>query len=269
LDEYNQVASSEFEEVTSLDSAVKQSSFKAFYETVLDRTSRVLQNIADTQDDVRNQFNAINDSINTGIDILVDEPLTLAFQTILLIQSPARAISNIQARLDAYSNLTDSIILGDSSISQPTNESNTSNEFHTNDLYVSTYLTGGILSVVNTEFVTRNDAVSAAEFILNQFDAVINWRDDNFTSLGEIDTGGAYQQLANAVAITAGFLVEISFNLKQEKSIILDRARTVIDLAAELYGEVDSQLDFLINSNNLTGSEILELSKGRRIVYYI
>jgi len=71
------------------------------------------------------------------------------------------------------------------------------------------------------------------------------------------------------VALTAGFLVEISFNLKQERRIILTRNRSIIDLVAELYGTVDDQLDFLISSNDLSGSEILEVPKGREIVYYV
>lgn len=85
----------------------------------------------------------------------------------------------------------------------------------------------------------------------------------------DIDTGSAYQQLQEAVAITAGFLVGISFTLKQERRLILDRSRTIIDLVAELYGSIDEQLDFFITSNNLSGSEILELPKGREIVYYV
>ena len=32
---------------------------------------------------------------------------------------------------------------------------------------------------------------------------------------------------------------------------------------------IDENLDFLINSNNLTGSEILELPRGREVVYYV
>ena len=79
----------------------------------------------------------------------------------------------------------------------------------------------------------------------------------------------AYQQLQEAAALTAGFLVFISFSLKQERRLVLDRARTVIDLAAELYGSVDDPLDFFIASNRLSGSEILELPIGREVVYYV
>ena len=269
VDDFNTAISDEFEETTSLDTAVEQATFKNTYQALLDGASSGLRNIADVQDDVRTQFNAIVDSVNQGIDILVSEPLTLAFQTTQLIQAPARALADIGARLDAYANLADSIISGDDAVVSPSNDSQPSNEFRTNDLYVSTYVTGSVVSVVNNQFTIKTEALNAAETLLNQLDSVVEWRDDNYQSLGEIDTGGAYQKLQEAVAIAAGFLVEISFSLKQERSIVLDRDRTIIDLVAELYGTIDDELEFFISSNDLTGSEILELPKGREIVYYV
>lgn len=269
VDEYNDAAAAEFEEVTSLDSAVEQASFKNSYESLLDSARSGLQAVADVQENVQKEFDAIYDSINEGVDVLIAQPLTLAFQTTQLLQSPARALTNIQARLDAYGDLANSIISGDGAVVSPGNDSTNSNQFHTNDLYASTYVTGSVVSVVNNEFTTKTEALEAAELVLTQLEDVTNWRDENFQSLEEVDAGSSYQQLQEAVALTAGFLVEISFSLKQERRIVLDRNRTIIDLAAELYGSVDDQLDFLINSNSLTGSEILELPKGREIVYYV
>jgi len=269
VEEYNDVAASEFEEVTDIDSAVEQASFKNDYQALLNSAQSGLQTIADVQEDVSKQFNAIVDSVNNGIDILVQQPLTLAFQTTLLIQAPARALTSIRARLNAYRDLATAIISGDGAVVSPGLNSNNSNTFHTNDLYASTYVTGSILSVVNNQFITKTQALEAAEDILDQLSDVTDWRDDNYQSLEEIDTGGAYQKLQEAVALTAGFLVEISFTLKQERRIKLDRNRTIIDLSAEIYNDIDTQLDFLISSNNLTGSEILELPRGREIVYYI
>ena len=261
VDEYNEAAAGQFEEDIDLDTEGKKENVKGGYDRLLGNVKSGLQKVADTQADVLKQFNAITKSIEEGIDVLIDGPLTLATQTTQLIQAPARALTSIGARLSAYENLANSIISG--------NGASTSNEFRTADLYASTYVTGGIVSTVNNQFATKAEALGAAELILAQMDAVTDWRDDNLQSLGLIDTGGAYQQLQEAVAITAGFLVGISFSLKQERRIVLDRARTIIDLAAEVYGSVDDQLDILINTNELTGSEILELPKGREIVYYI
>ena len=244
VNEYNDAAALEFEDVTSLDSAVEKSSFKATYESLINNVRTGLQSIADVQVDVQKQFNAIDSSINESIDVLISEPLNLAFQTILLIQSPARALADIKARLEAYSNLADSLI-SDQTAASPGNDSVNSNNYHINDLVASTSVTGSVLSVVNNVFTTKTEALESAEFILNQFDDLTVWRDDNFNSLGEIDTGASYQQLLEAVALTAGFLVEISFTLKQERRLILDRNRTVIDLIAQLYtSDIDENIDF-------------------------
>lgn len=266
VEEYNAAAAAEFDEITSLDSAVEQASFKASYTALIDSVSGGLQAVADTQDDVRKQFNAIVDSINTGIDILVGDPVTLAFQTALMIQAPARALTSIEARLVAYNDLMASVT---TSLAVPGNDARNSNDFHTKDLYASTYATGAVVSVVNNQFTTRTDAIAAAEALLDLFDGLVVWRDANYQSLAEVDTGAAYQQLQEAVALAAGFLVEISFTLLQERRVVLDQSHTVVDLSFQLYGGVDEYLDFLISSNDLSGSEVLEVPRGREIVYYV
>lgn len=263
VSDYNDAAAAEFEETVDIAGATDQATFKNSYSALLDSAKSGLQAVADTQENVQKQFDAINDSINNGLDVLVGQPLTLAFQTVLMLQTPARAITSVKARLVAYSDLSSRIISGDGAIKD------NSNAFHTNDLYASTYVTGSVLSAVNNQFETKTDALATADALLEQFAGVAAWRDDNYQALDEIDTGGAYQLLQEAVALAAGFLVEISFTLKQERSLVLSRPRTIIDLVAELYGSVDDQLDFFIDSNNLTGSEILEIPRGREIVYYV
>jgi len=267
--EYNDAAAGEFDDLTSLSTTVEQVTLKGSYDALLGTAKSGLQAIADVQDDVRTQFDAIVDSVEQGIDVLVSQPLTLAFQTLQLIQAPARALANIEARLSAYADLANSLISGNGAVATPSGNSRNSNDFHLKDLFASTYVTGSVLSAVNNQFTTKKDAILAAEEILGQLSNVTAWRDDNFQSLSEVDTGAAYQQLQEAVAIAAGFLVEISFTLKQERRVIIDRPRTIIDLAAELYGSVDDQLDFLITSNELSGTEIMEIPRGREIVYYV
>lgn len=263
VNDFNDKISNELENTINLNTAFEKSNFKNTYDNLLTIAASGLQSIADTQDDVKSQFDAIFDSINNSVDVLISDPLTLAFQTTRLIQLPALAITLINARISAYSDLSDSIFSGSGA------SVNTINDLHTNDLYASTYVTGSILSVINNNFVTKTEAIEAAESVIEQFDNLKTWRDDNFKLFNEIDTGEAYQKLLDAVALTAGFLVEISFSLKQERRFILTRNRTIVDLVAELYGELDNQFDFFIESNELSGSEILELPKGREIVYYI
>jgi hypothetical protein len=268
VDEYTAAASEEFADGVTLDTAIQRVSLKGAYETTLGTVSSVLRTVAAEQDNVRQQFDAIKDSITAGIDTLINDPLALAFQTILLVQTPALFAEGIKARLVAYSDLLDTITAGDGA-SPGADSPREINAFRSNDLYALGLVSGSIVSSVNAQFITKPEALEAAEKLLDELDQATLWREAAFTSFGGIDTGAAYQQLQEAAALAAGFLVEISFSLKQERRIVLDRARTIIDLSAELYGDIDSQLDFLITSNDLTGSEILELPKGREIVYYV
>jgi prophage DNA circulation protein len=256
---FNSAIASEFEDSIDLDTEVKKTSFKFQIKAFLNELSNGVANVTA-------EFNAINASINASLDVLAGQPLTLAFQIMQLIQAPGRATALITDKLDAYENLANSII---SNNDGSTSVSDTVNDYLTKDLFASGYVTGAVVSVINNQFDTRVAAIEAATAILELFDAVNTWRDENLTELETIDTGAAYQQLQASVALVAGYLVEISFTLKQERRIILDRARTIVDLTAELYGEIDESIDFLIESNDLSGSEILELPKGREVVYYV
>ena len=270
VDDFNDSLGAEYEKDVDVNTAVYKSSLKNTSVSLIDKVKSALKVVSDTQAEVKKEFNNIYDSINNGIDVLVGEPLNLAYQTALLIQSPARALTDIQAKLSAYSNLASSILSTGTASTVNTNDKRDENAFHSNDLVAKTVVTGSALAALNNEFSTKPDAIAAAETILNQFDDVVTWRDENLEMYNIIDEGSAYQKLQTVVALIAGYLVEISFSLKQERKFKLDRNRTVLDLAAELYGNIDDDtLNFFITSNNLTGSEILELSVGREIVYYI
>ena len=267
LDSFNQSMAAELAEDLDLGSAVEETTFIDEYEAILARVEDAMRPIAETQEDVRVKFEAVSSSISRGIDVLIDEPL--ARQTLLLVQLPGQAATSITARLDGYNNLFQDLLERVGIQEKSDSDSRSSNRFHTADMYASGFVTGSVVSVLSHTFQTKPEALGAAEVILDQFDELVAWRDDNYASLEEVDTGESYQALQETVALTAGFLVDLSFSLKQERRITLTRGRSIIDLVAELYGEVDSQLDFFINSNNLTGSEILQVPAGREVVFYV
>lgn len=233
------------------------------------KTKTTLEGVAKTVDEVGRLFANVEADLQQGLSDFIGDPLSSASQAIILVHLPARAATLIGDRLEAYRDLADSFIHGADKVRKPTLDNTSQNDFANADLWASTALTGAILSTVNNEFVTKADAISAAEFLLDFFGDLVDWRDQNFLSLGIEDTGGAYQPLQDAVAIAAGFLVEISFSLKQERRVTLDRARTPIDLVAEMYGAVDSELDFFLTSNGVGGDEIFELPMGREVVFYL
>lgn len=267
IDEFNESLAEEFAENLQNDTIGQQAQAAGVYTSLLNGAKSGLKSVADVQQDVASAFETVSTSINDGIDVLIGKPLTLAFQTAIMMQLPARAADLITARLSAYRDLLDSILGKGTYI--PDLDSSNANEYQSNRVYATTAITGSILSVVNNQFETKAQALSAAEEIQAQMDSFTAWQDLNNTSLSVIDTGGAYQQLTEAVSIATGFLVEISFTLKQERTITLGGPRSIIDLCAELYGVVDEKLDFFISSNDLSGAEILEIPRGRQIVYFV
>jgi hypothetical protein len=221
------------------------------------KVNRALRQVTNTLEDVTNTYNEIESSITQGISTLASAPGTMAFQIIQLVTAPARAAAGVGATLAANANLL-TLLLTTGGVA----------DYATNDLTGGATVAASSLNVVTNSFTTKTDVVAAAEQIQLQMDALVAWREQQQTELGITDTGESYQALQDLVALTVGYLVYISFSLKQEFMITLQRPRTVIDLCAELYGSVDDYLDFFITSNNFTGDDIMELQRGKEIKYY-
>lgn len=281
LDAFDLAASTAFGAKTDLTGAIAQANMKSTIRGFLRATSAALQSAADATAAVRAEFADLQSQINLGLDVLVGQPVLLAQQCCNLVKAPGRAAIGIASRLDAYGRLLDSVIasaaasgtslipgIPGTQLQLAALRLRESNDFQASDLFAMNAVSGGVLSCLENTFSTRPGALEAAEAVLVQLDTVVPWREERYANLGQVDTGESYQALQAAVALVAGFLVEASFTLATERRIVIDRPRTIIDLAAEIYGAVDSRLDDLINNNALTGSDILELQRGRVILYY-
>jgi hypothetical protein len=282
---FDVAAAQRFSDAVSLPGAIQKSGLLASVRKLLGGVSAGLQSIADATSSVNREFRDIQSTVNFGLDVLVGQPLLLAQQIGNLITAPARALAGIEDRLDGYSDFAHSMF--DSPQGHPeiglehgsdiaSRVTRIANDFHTTDLFALYGVAGAVLSVNSATFTSKPQALSAAVAILTLLDEANDWRDAGFSALGgvaaiggyQVDTGESIVALRDAVALAAGFLVQLSFTLVAEKRIVLDRDRTIVDLCAELYGSVDDRLDFLIATNDLTGSEILELPRGREILYY-
>ena len=197
-------------------------------------------------------------------------------------QARARGLVTIDDRLGAYTALSTAMIASEAgnpgdaltaSVLLTDRTGAITNAFHAADLIAMSAVAGSIISTLGYNFRTKPETLAAADAILDQWDAIVAWRDAAFDDVADvgnnqIDQTGASQQMNHAVALAVGNLVQVSFSAIPERRVVLDRPRTIVDLAAELYGRVDEVLDDIVNDNNLTGDEILELPRGREIVYY-
>jgi len=237
-------------------------SFKARFDAALRKVKSGFDKITAANKATSDRFNNVFNSVSTGIDILVEQPTTLAFQTSILINTPAQMTQSFNDRIAAYGNLLSGLIDGDDKVQA------NSNNFANDDLFVSGVQNGAILASINNEYTSRIDALLQAEALLDSLDSINEWRENNFTALGQIDGGGSYSALKAATEAAAAYLLKLSFALAQEYTIELDRNRSIIDLCGQLYGDIDQRLDFFINTNDFSGDEIIEIPRGRRVVYF-
>ena len=287
LDGFDVAAAQQFQDAMNLRSAVSKANAKATLRSFLKTVSATLQRAADATTAVNRQFRDLQSQINFGMDVLIGQPLLLARQVTNLIKAPARALAGITSRLEAYRRLAESIKAsaaaapGEALASAITLAQlivRIANDFHSSDLVLSSSVASSVLAVVENTFTTKPEALRAAEEVAVQLEELVQWRDEGFAALGgvptigayQLDPGTSYQALQQAVALTVGFLVQVSFNLVPERRIVLDRERSLHDVAAELYGgtNIDERIDFLINTNDLVGDQILELPRGQVLVYY-
>ena len=280
VDKYKIVASESFENEIDLGSESKFVTLKNKILAYVAKVNATLAPIIQGVEDVTLFFNTVSQSITSGIDEVLNTPKTLALQLLDMIHAPSKAFIAITDKINSYGILLDDIIFD---VKKQFKTSKDKNDYITNKLFVEAYSTGIVLSAVNNEFETKEEALVVAEILLQQLDNITTWNDLQIEALGienptaetinqlvnVVDTGESYQKLQEAVSLTTGYLVQISFSLKQERSIILDRNRTIIDLCFEIYGSIDDKLDYLINTNNLSGSEILELPKNKEVLYYV
>jgi len=270
IDFYNAAASGQLNFEIVLDTIVESTAFKGFYNRLVSGVVSQLGGMVSGSPAVAGQFGAVARSMQSDLQS-AEIPIVdaLGAQTNILIQLPAKAAAvGIKTRLDTYDTFLNSLTV-DSTIMQAGFDARKDNNFHSRDIYAAGCVSGMVASVLNNIFSFKPEAISAAEAILTAFDTWTIWREKNYEILKKDDVGGAYAALQEAVALAAGYLIEISFALQTEKIITLTRARGLVELAGELYGEIDAKLDFFIKTNELTGSEILEIPRGRRIVYYI
>lgn len=275
LTNFSTAVSEQFSNSVSLDRAGARTVLKTTVQAHLVKATAALSGIAEADTTALAAFRDASDALNYSLDVTVGTPLVIGQQTVDVLMAPSRSTASIADRLDAFGTFAQSIY--DSPQGNPDDvvglhlartEENATNDFVTSDLNAASAIAAMVQSLLETTFSSKPEALTAASTLLDQWDAFVAWREVGYAALGLNDTGETYQALQDAVSLGAGFLVEISFTLVPERSITLDRARTLIDLAAELYGAIDEHLDDLINHNELTGDEILELPRGRTLVYY-
>jgi hypothetical protein len=300
---YDVGGAAQFDASIDIADAGAQSQFVKNMQQLKDGAASGLRAAQDGTGKLQSKMRRISQAIDSTLETFVGGPLTLAFQFRQLINAPARSAALLRARLDAYGNLATSLISGtgtgsgggtgssvngtgvvDAGTGAPGTIVDASNTFHANRMTAEVVVLGIALAVSGETYRTRQQALEASLELGSVFDSVVDWSELNYAVLfeasvgpdptrqassgvGSIDTGEARQVLLSAVSGTMAYLIVTSFTLGVEKSFKITTPRTAVDLVAELYGGID-RLNEFIDTNNLTGDQIMELPIGLTVRYY-
>ena len=216
-------------------------------------------------------FNAFTKA-NAAITQATQKPL----EAIRLLQSvitmPAKFIASVKARMDLLSNQFDTLRTTLTGITTKNQKGIYQN--NAGSLINAMALTLG--TPQGNDYQNSTDVLNFLQRILRNYNQYIDDLD-----LLQSDNGGSpdsfipdinLQILLNQlINYTAANLYNIAINARQERSIFVEQDTNVILLAHRFYGlDVDdNNINLIINSNNIGLDEILNIRKGRKIVYYV
>ena len=128
---------------------------------------------------------------------------------------------------------------------------------------------GGSTDGTQDGFTSREDAITAAEKVQEVYESVKEKLDSEVGKDVLIETSESYSALLEVYQKTVALVLNTAFSLRKRRVIVLGRDRQIIELLAELYGEVDSHIDEFITDNNLMLDELKVLPMGKEVAYYV
>ncbi len=219
--------------------------------------------------DIENYFNLFNEAI---ADILnVTDDLSQAMVTAqAMINAPFQFIDTVKNRVNMLKNQFLKLVTSVVNLVSPSSKR------------IYEHNSGVIIicmaeaSVTSPDYASSEDVLNAIADLLDFYDQYILTLDSLQTDNGGdpdsyIPNAGTLLQIQDIIDYTVSKLFEIALDSKQERSIITETDTNVITLAHRLYGlePDDSTIDYLVSTNNLGMDDLLQISAGRKIKYYV
>jgi hypothetical protein len=234
-----------------------------------------LETISSINDEISAQFLAIQRGIQDSLDQAILEPLVVAGQIQQLTQLPALAVQDIEARLNAYIAMADEIF----NFLPDENGPEDKNSVNAYELGLSAVLTAASQTVITGPLDNRVKAIEFANKLTQLLSDITENLDnvqENFSN-NDIDTqyfsnSQGYNDLAIMISKALRYLLDSLLSLSVEKRFTLDRPRAPLEITVTEYGSLgdnDENLDFFIQTNNLSGSRIRLLPAGVEVVVYV
>lgn len=212
--------------------------------------------------DVFEDINVLKDlirSASTSAQNILSLPLYFMQQIQNLINFPFLIKQNVEFKInqviDSYNNLKNMIVgVSDN-----------------NELYAaySFSLLAAICQVAvspdKIDYNTRQEVLDTIDKIIIINNDVINTFDDiNYQPDANLSL-----QLDRIINMTVANLYDVAWDARQERTIILEKDDNIVNLAYKYYGAGDDNLQKFIDTNIMSIDELLQINKGRRLIYYV
>lgn len=264
---------------SDLNAAVKEiTQLKGINKTLYDIAVKQVK-ITEDAGTYLNLFNAANASV----DQILFAPIPAIQAIQAFVNFPAMMITSVQVRLSVMQSQLSSL---NQQISNLTTKTQKKIYELIGGVLVSAIAQASVTSydqnnqlVINgqmPDYTTRVDVLNAIAILMAANGGFVGTLDGIQTTNGgledsympDADSIGQIQDLIN---FTISNLSVIALSAKQERTIVLENDSNVIILTHRFYGLLtdDSTIDTFIKSNNIFLNELLQIKKGRTIVYYV
>lgn len=221
-------------------------------------------NVADmiaTSQDLQDEFDDRVRKFEADLNTLILDPLVLSQEWLAIARLPAQAVTSIKAKIDGYRATIETI--GDIALATGAQTAEAASRV----LQLFGFVVGESESVTRGDIADRVEAAALAEEMRGAWTVMAQT-----VEADEAVTGynAPQSSLANARAINSAasdLLFERSFSLRIQQRVTLSKDYTPLDLAFELYGDLE-KVDELIEQNGIGDDEIFLIPRGREVVYY-
>lgn len=259
----------------SQDTAGEVSAFQNSVNNVVAAVENTLENVSDLSAEITARMISIKRGISAVLDVVPMDIISLAGQVQQLIQLPALAIADVEARLDTYGNFADQIFGQDSG---PVNLEG-KNIIAVKELALVSAI-GAVAGISSTGALnSRLQAIEVIEVNAALLNDTIDHLDESQSAFETVpidvqyfSQSESFPSVAGLTALAIAFLLRSIFNLAIEKRFILPVQKSPIRITIEEYGSLgdgDVNFDFFIATNQLQDLEIIMLEAGREVVVYV
>ena len=236
--------------------------------TLIYNINRVITKIEEEAQVYINYYNGAITQIDT-----IQTNLNAAIRNISdVVYYPSRFEASIKSKLEGFKESF-------AQLEQIFKEPESTNNKITYEFLGTSVITSAVSTIAVSEesdFNTSKDVLNVVEIITEMYNSFVVKLDEQQNSIignedAYIPNYDSLNKMNELVNFAIANLLDIATKSKQERSFYLEEDSNALLLTHRLYGldEDDENLVKFMNQNNIILNEIIQIKKGRKIVYFV